>query len=264
MNSARRIKKWYFSMNERSAPAYELLAKAAVLSCRKNTTLKPHCVYDGEPNAFTAWLERRGVTVLFHKAAFLDPLCDAAQCSDEYRCVARGAFLRVEIPLLERTETYVLYTDVDVLFLADVAVLPLAPALFACAPQFSPTDYSYFNSGVMLMNAPALRVEYRGLVAFIRAGFPHFEAFDQGALNQYFAGRWDRLPAVYNWKPYWGSYEHAKILHFHGPKPELIEQWLQGRAGEQIPLLQSLLDMNPEGMRDALDLYRSFSEEVYG
>jgi lipopolysaccharide biosynthesis glycosyltransferase len=228
--SRRRLRKWFFSLNEGSAPEYEDLAKAAVRSCLKNTSLAPHCVYDGTPNAFTRWLTEHGVTVQHHKAAFLDPLCDAAQCNEEYRSVARGAFLRVEIPLLERSETYVLYTDVDALFLQDVADLPLAPAFFACAPQFSPTDYSYFNSGVMLMNAHAMRREYRGLLAFIRAGFPHFEAFDQGALNQYFADRWERLPAIYNWKPYWGDFERAKILHFHGPKPALIERWLNNEA----------------------------------
>lgn len=261
MSRGRRLRNWFFSLNEGSAPEYEGLAKAAVVSCLKNTTLKPHCVYDGASNAFTDWLTARGVVVIRHKAAFLDPLCDAAQCNAEYRSVARGAFLRIEIPLLERIETYVLYTDVDVLFLQECAELPLKPALFACAPQFAPTDYSYFNSGVMLMNAPALRHEHHGLLAFIRAGFPRFEAFDQGALNQYFAQRWERLPAIYNWKPYWGAFEHAKILHFHGPKPALIERWLRNEPGEQPPLIQRLLDTNPEGMRWALEQYRKYALE---
>lgn len=37
--------------------------------------------------------------------------------------------------------------------------------------------------------------------------------------SRFFADRWDKLPTEFNWKPYWGDYSNAKIIHFHGPKP---------------------------------------------
>jgi len=256
------MRKWYFSMNERSDAAYERLAKAAVVSCLQNTSLAPHCLYDGAANAFTQWLEQRGVALCFHRAEFLDPLFEAAQSNEAYRNMARGAFLRVEIPLVERHERFILYTDVDILFLADVSPFPILPKVFACAPQFLPTDYSYFNSGVMVMNVEAMRAEYRGFIRFIRERFSTLEAFDQGALNLYFANRWERLPTLYNWKPYWGEYSQAKIVHFHGPKPEMIEQWLRGDASELSPLIQSLLKMNPAGMAAYLKTYRTYASQT--
>lgn len=29
----------------------------------------------------------------------------------------------------------------------------------------------------------------------------------------------DKLRPELNWKPYWGDYAEAKVIHFHGPKP---------------------------------------------
>jgi hypothetical protein len=49
------------------------------------------------------------------------------------------------------------------------------------------------------------------------------ESWDQAAYRRFYRDSngplWDRLLPELNWKPYWGESPHAKIIHFHGPKP---------------------------------------------
>ena len=44
---------------------------------------------------------------------------------------------------------------------------------------------------------------------------------DQGAYNEFYSGKFvvHRWP-LFNWKPYWGFNARAKLVHFHGPKPD--------------------------------------------
>ena len=65
--------------------------------------------------------------------------------------------------MLEEDDPFVLYTDFDVVFLRDVPLPPRPPRYIACAPEFRPDGWHYFNSGVMVMN-----------VANMRRGFPEF------------------------------------------------------------------------------------------
>jgi hypothetical protein len=44
-------------------------------------------------------------------------------------------------------------------------------------------------------------------------------AYDQGAYNLFFAGKWAHLDVGLNWKSYWSLNCDAKMIHFHGPKP---------------------------------------------
>ena len=37
--------------------------------------------------------------------------------------------------------------------------------------------------------------------------------------NLYINEGLNKLPLEYNWKPYWGINNEAKIIHFHGIKP---------------------------------------------
>ena len=43
--------------------------------------------------------------------------------------------------------------------------------------------------------------------------------FDQGYLNELCFKDMELLPIEYNWKPYWGINDKAKLIHFHGMKP---------------------------------------------
>ena len=67
-----------------------------------------------------------------------------------------------------------------------------------------------------------------------------------------YKGVWDRLPVVYNWKPYWGYNEGIKILHFHGLKVENIERALRGEELE--PVLRRMWESNPVGYKKFYDL----------
>src|SRR5262249_61870908 len=48
---------WFIAMNKfaEPAPKYDQLAKVAIHTALKNTSLVPHLIYDGEPNGFTDW-----------------------------------------------------------------------------------------------------------------------------------------------------------------------------------------------------------------
>ena len=57
--------------------------------------------------------------------------------------------------------------------------------------------------------------------------FGRIAGYDQELLQLYYKGRWDPLSPVYNWKPHWGAQPRARIVHFHGPKPEAARKLLQ-------------------------------------
>ena len=223
--------KWFFALNDYST-AFELysqMVKVAVFSARQNTSLEPYCIYDGKENDFTAWLRRQGVQILFHrtphyeKLKTLDPLRFAA---------GGGAFLRVEVPkLIEQhnwSDEFVLYTDVDVLFLQDVVpeLNQIACEYFAVAPESDPKNWEIINSGVMLMNVKTLLNVHDAFNQYIDVNIPElvYISFDQEAYIRFFAGKWQSLRLELNWKSYWDENPEAKVIHFHGPKPNEIEQ----------------------------------------
>jgi len=80
------------------------------------------------------------------------------------------------------------------------------------------------NSGVMWMNRAGLREVASEFRESVRAHLRDLQgtAWDQGAHIRFFGGekfRWNKLRPELNWKPYWGTNDKAKIIHFHGPKP---------------------------------------------
>ena len=136
------------------------------------------------------------------------------------------------IPQVEQQHEFVLYTDCDVVFLKPVNWPAIRPKLFAAAPEFHADNWNYFNSGVMVLNVPAMRASYQVFEAHVRARildgrWPAYD--DQWALNEVYKGFWEKLDVRLNWKPYWGYSSAAAILHFHGPKLNAIEAMLAGR-----------------------------------
>ncbi|MCF3651818.1 hypothetical protein [Synoicihabitans lomoniglobus] len=214
--------RWFFALNEASASFWDYanLVQVAVHSARTRTSLQPVCLYDGNDNQLTAWLEATGVRII-RRRTFL------YQWVTELGPIPRGAYLRLEIPAICQEQgwddTYVLYTDCDVVFRRDPAPLlrPLEPKFFAAAPESDRTDFDRFNSGVMWINVAGLAAEHPALQTTIRAHLAEAIAppYDQAALQRHFRGRTDPLPLELNWKPYWGDQADAAILHFHGPKP---------------------------------------------
>lgn len=214
--------RWFFALNEASTSFWDYanLVQVAVHSARRHTTLTPVCLYDGNDNALTAWLEAADVTIIRRRTFLHEWVTDLAP-------IPRGAYLRLEIPEVCRdrgwTDDYVLYTDCDVVFTTDPAptLARIKPELFAAAPESDQSDFVHFNSGVMWINVGGFAREQNALRETIRTHLSEAitPPYDQAALQRHFAGRVTPLPVEFNWKPYWGPHDDALILHFHGPKP---------------------------------------------
>lgn len=204
------------------------LIVTAVLSALSNTDLHPVMLYDGEPNRLTMTLEALGVTVIPHRVSIFGRL-EQFFTSPGALAIAQGAFLRIDIPEIEKESEFVIYTDCDVVFRRQPNFSFDAPRFLAAAPQAAPNDYENdMNSGVMVLNVPALRNELDSFRDFICQnlsddGLPGYDPFDQHKYRRFYASRMGFLPLRMNWKPYWGINEEAEIIHWHGPKPSSVE-----------------------------------------
>jgi len=240
--------KWFFGFNEQTDwfDNYFRYIKCAVNSAQKNTTLEPHFLYDGLPNELTKWLVCRGVAIHSVRSRFYELFRKRLPLAGFK--VASGAYLRAEIPDLE-PDPFVLYTDCDVMFTGDVSELEkLRPKHLACAPELEQNNWTYFNSGVMLMNTDAMLAKMPQFERIVRgSNVAILSKYDQETYNQLYKGRWDRLPIEYNWKPYWGYNKDARIVHFHGIKVENIERVIRGEKVQ--PIQQQLYDKDPEAYK---------------
>jgi len=221
--------KWYFALSQATQQVYADHVKVSVISALKNTSLEPHFLYDGEDDDLCAWMRSKGVTVIRTRVHFheqITALRETGYLSD----VALGAYLRTEIPNIDKSDDIVLYTDCDVMFLKDPVYQGPPIRYFAAAPESDIGDYSVhsINTGSLFMNLKNLRSVYWPFVTFIKGGLQNFAAFDQGAYRIFFNGLWDRMDPIHNWKPYWGYNSGASIIHFHGPKYNNIKTMQQG------------------------------------
>jgi lipopolysaccharide biosynthesis glycosyltransferase len=133
------------------------------------------------------------------------------------------------------------------------------PSIIACAPEHRQDDFGYFNSGVMVMNLPALRATADRLRATVTARLPNMQPHDdQGALNDCYRNEWDRLPNEWNWKPYWGTNPDAKLIHFHGPKPGTVRDMLDGNVSKFGPEFEEIFNRSPAAYREYLRVFDSF------
>ncbi|WP_428377420.1 hypothetical protein [Lichenicoccus sp.] len=221
--------KWYFAITRATLDAdpdqgFRDCIRAAVASARRHTDLRPHMLYDGIEDEFTAEMGAAGVTVRLHRLGFYAALRAAQQLQKpewpDYMDTAAGAFMRLDIGLLENEEDFVLYTDCDVMFEAAVGIDHLRPEIFAAGPQFSTGSFfDDMNCGVMVINVARLKRDRAALIEFMCENFARVAGYDQELLRLFYNQRWDPLSPVYNWKPYWGAEPRARIVHFHGPKP---------------------------------------------
>ncbi len=238
------IMKWFFVLND-FAPRFEEYAqmtKVAVETAQTKTKLEPYLIYEGKENELTKWLKKRGVKIIFHRTPHYEKL--KIQKPENAFKIGAGAFLKVEIPqvlkIYQMEDEYVLFTDCDVMFTGDVVEYcrQIKCEYFAAAPENDPNNWSYVNTGVMCINVPNMLKVYDEFNEFIDKNISQFysQAFDQGAINQFFKGKWDRLDVAMNWKAYWPSNPDAKIIHFHGPKPCQAD-FIKGKVGVKQQIL---------------------------
>jgi len=231
--------KWFFALNQ-ACPTflhYADMIKVAVHTAFKYTSLVPHFIYDGEENALTHWLCKRKVPIIRCRTSLYERLRELSEKKKDTQILAigSGVLLRTELPRIALEtgidDEYVLYTDCDVMFMDKVTgdLEKLDCRYFAVAPEFDPKDYVHMNTGVMLMNLKRLIAVDRRFKRFLMSKLEVLTCWDQSAYQWFYKGPrktsffwrrgWDRLPVEFNWKPYWGDYSSAKIVHFHGPKP---------------------------------------------
>lgn len=257
--------KWYFALTEASLcdpnVGWETMILAAVRSCRQHTDLAPHFLFDGENGPFLSRLEAEGVTVIRHRVSVWDAIA-AHRSDDYYRRVASGTFLRIDIPALETDDEFVLYTDCDVMFTAPVELADHSPSAFACTPEFDLNDPAALNAGVMLMNLPALRAELPEFREFICTHLAAFDTFDQSAYRAFYRGRFESLPLHYNWRPYWGVSDEARIVHFHGPKPVDALRMLLDDDFAPPPGYREIFDRDRQGYRHYLGRWLAVAGEA--
>ena len=259
---------WFCALTEDSANfrEYSEMVMVAVYTARKFTSLRPHLIYDGNENEFTAWLNRHGVKIIRHRSLFREELANLGEREKNPRIEAAisGAFLRVELPRLaprSSSSDIVLYTDCDVMFRGEVEppLRQIDCKYFAVAPHARDSHDDIINSGVMLMNLRSLGKTADAFFQFILKNLEELkkEAWDQGAYWRFYRDKdgrplWNWLPLELNWRPYWGDEPSARIIHFHGPKPyqrdHIDNVWpeLKPYAGgsylETIEIWKQLLD----------------------
>jgi hypothetical protein len=250
------VRKWYFATNANGLRhAFDQIV-VAVLSWRANCELDAYCLCDeeggdAETTRRASWIKSQGVHVIDHRASMVGLL--RPKFGDAMK-IYSGHWLRCDISEIENDEDFVLYTDIDVMFVGGGPRAFPAPKCLACGPEHGMDDYSYFNSGVMVMNLPAWRARKRELIGVVEARLSVTRPYDdQSALNALFAGVWDRLPPTWNWKPYWGRNDEAKIVHFHGPKPGHARRMLAGERDLFGRDFQVIFDRDPGGYRYYLD-----------
>ena len=262
--------KWFFALNEQGNEFdnYAKMLKVAIHTAREFTSLTPYFLYDGEENELTEWLRNRNVEIIKCRSFLYDELKKIADRRGDpnFLAIGAGAFLRTEIPQITEelsfNDRYVLYTDVDVMFLSAVEELKkMSPKYFAVAPETNEGNYSAMNTGVMVMNLENLRRNGEEFRRFMTEKIELVvdKSWDQGAYQIFYKRRfgfkWSRLSAEYNWKTYWRENPKAKIIHFHGPKPYMREILSSGNPPEHLKPLLPLITPNYEKLSRLWDKF---------
>lgn len=234
--------KWACGLNEGAVhfgSYVEMLCVAIHTARRHNTGLEPFLLYSGAENPETERLRALGFTIIPCQSFLYDRLRALAADEDypEAWKYGDGVFLRLELPMLAQRlgwdDEHLLYTDCDVMFTArfQARELPRPARYFAVAPEGDGADWNNFNSGVMVMHLPSLREIDAPLREQAIVDLPQSvrQDWDQFTLRRFFRGQVEQLPALFNWKPYWGPNPEARVIHFHGPKP-FVRRYLKANC----------------------------------
>lgn len=253
------LRRWYFCLNDNGIPHFDRCIRVAVGTARQHTKLEPICLYSGRDHPFVDEMQARGVTVIRHQSSLSEAIGVTEDANGWDKRIATGANLRLDIPLIEDRDAFVLYTDCDVMFL-EHPKLDTVPEFFAAAPEGEADNWSFANTGVMTLNVAALREKHSAMIDFARPRLNTFGplgkgTYDQGILNAYFAGRWDRLPLSMNWKPYWGTNHAASIVHFHGPKPQFVEAIVSANDEHVPQVYKDLYQRAPGAYGEYLSMF---------
>lgn len=222
--------------------------KAALSSAKRHApSLIPFFIFAGNPKDIPSWFANfdNYVTIVNHNLSFYEMLRKKG-VNPKYS-VQHGSYIRLDIsnilpkmlPHLRNASNvdtnYVLYTDTDVMFYADInSCLLKKPAIIAMGPEIERNSST--NSGVMFMNVSAMGKELPSLLKFAAARRWAFRTYDQQLILDY---KWskdiEQIGDEFNWKGYWGDIPEnnapIRIFHFHGLKPgQCLECFLTYRS----------------------------------
>lgn len=222
--------KWYFCSNLRGLELGMESTEVALRSCLERTTLEPHLLYSGPDHAALEWLAARGVTIHRHELSFEQSLVDYY---GERFDRNSGHWLRLEIPLVEERDEFVLYTDLDVMFLTEPDT-SARPRTIAGCPDLNNHEPVSFNSGVMMLNVHELRRQWPQLRSAIcdllrigSVGDSHDQLFYAVA----FATTREPLNPLLNHRVTQGVNPAAQIVHFQKPpKPHELHEYFRNPA----------------------------------
>jgi len=245
--------KWVFTIGTGLSKLFFEHLKVSVMSALANTTLLPTCLYVGlprgaPPDPVEKWLLSVGVVVIRHLPTWREQLSDVFKTMPADLATTRSTnfgslkalvatYLRVDIPILGFVDKYILYADVDTLFVSDPAWTDFA------GPHGFPTAYTMGteniestnpwdgNAGVMFLNLHYLGESYDDFLSmtfsekYRKEGLVYNgQPADQGAYKVMYHLQTTLVShPPFNWRPYWKAtddkmFGNIKIVHFIGPK----------------------------------------------
>lgn len=258
--------KWYTAISSYSPQDAIDQLEAAIYTCIKNTPFKPNIIID-KPFDGSSYLSNKfkNVNFIYYNSEIVNSFLKEFNGEPEKYYVS-AAYLRTEIPQIESTDKYILYTDIDVLFLnPDKKIKSLIkPDYFLVTPEFDPNNWTRINTGTLIMNVENLRKNYPAFKKHIMSNFRRLfnDAHDQTAYIELYHNKWQKLPLEYNWKPYWGINDNAQILHFHGAKPHLINKYFTGDKKTLPNIIQQLIMSNESAYTHYNKMYDDILNEA--
>jgi len=289
------LRMWVFTITLSGDPEYHEMAKVAVVSARKHTSLQPVCVVFGEyrEHQMIQWLKSQGARVIFHEPRWANFMLEATEnakrrgyqnsksplYADPEKLVA--TFLRLDISTLGFVDDYVLYTDVDVLFTGNVDLNQFGatlPRYFTMGTEYEGADLTRYsgNMGILLINVREMQRTHAEFIRWVFSAeninnglfFGDFGPGDQGAMKAFYENKFLlRAWPSFNWKPYWGFVHIASIIHFHGPKPRDYARYAADKQEElkRHPIYKDIYkecNMAMKGLKRIMSLWHSYLEEL--
>jgi lipopolysaccharide biosynthesis glycosyltransferase len=258
---------WFFGFSGNSAAWFQDMIKVAVISAKENTSLVPHCLYDGNDSDLLVWLNDNGVNVIRTSVPFRDELFSekiilANKGSQYLPNNATGHFLRILVSSYANSDI-VLYTDCDVMFLGDFEVSHVN--CLGVVNEFYLNNGRVndgFNSGVMLFNKSHLADNLDSLIEHFRENnfySMRYSSYDQALLNEFYSSMpIDYIDPIYNWRPFQGVEPSAKIVHFHGPKPHRLDDIMIGKLVPGEEGLLPYIEKNKDSYVYYLSVFKDF------
>ena len=136
------------SDDKNTSVLYQNLLNVALRSAKQNTTLDIVVLYDGPDNhPFCDIISKYSVKKIDWRFSHYEELKltfkedvlikQTGKKTIDYKKLA-GTFMRLDIPFIEKEDQYVLYVDIDVMFMKnlDLEILP-KPKIVMAGPEFN-------------------------------------------------------------------------------------------------------------------------------